>query len=237
MGGSFMASDRTRLRSFRKLLRPFRGLLDRRRIRAYFAHHAVGKLHIGSGTYHEEGWLNSDLEPVSLRDISLDATRPFPFSAGSFDFIYSEHMIEHVPYAAGRSMLAECLRVLKPGGVLRIATPRLEFLLDLCRADRTPLQEAYIRWARETFVPDTSAPRPVFVVNNFVRAWGHQFLYDEETLVEAMCQTGFHCVTVCELGESSHSALSGLEHEARLPAGFMRLETMVVEGTKPMAPD
>jgi predicted SAM-dependent methyltransferase len=218
----------------RRALRPIREVLDRRTIRAYFAAHPVRKLHIGSGTYHEAGWLNSDLEPVSTRDIVLDATRPFPLPSASFDFVYSEHMIEHVPYAAGRAMLTECLRVLKPGGTVRVATPRFDFLLELCDPARSPAHEAYVRWSTETFMPEAPAPRPIFVVNNFARAWGHQFIYDEETLGEAMSETGFQHVTKCRLGESDHEALRGREHEDRLPTGFLRLETMVLEGTKPL---
>lgn len=215
------------------VLRPVRWWLDRRTVRAYLAAHPVRKLHIGSGTYHEEGWLNSDLEPATLGDIVLDATRPFPLPSDSFAFIYSEHMIEHVPYAGGRAMLSECLRVLAPGGVLRIATPRLGFLLDLCGPERSDLEEAYIRWAIDTFGLDAPSPRASFVFNNFVRAWGHRFIYDEDTLSEAMRRTGFAQVTVCAVGESGHEALRDREHEERLPPGFLRLETMVLEGTKP----
>lgn len=220
-------------RPIRNAFRPARRLLDRRTIRAYFAAHSVHKLHIGSGTYHEAGWLNSDLEPSSPRDIVLDATRRYPFPTGSFDVIYSEHMIEHVPYPAGRRMLAECLRVLKPGGTLRLATPRLGFLLDLFNPELTATQQAYIRWATATFAPTAPTPRAAFVFNNFVRAWGHQFIYDEETLMEAVSETGFERVTLCEIGESRHEALRGREHEERLPAGFLRLESMMLEGSKP----
>jgi predicted SAM-dependent methyltransferase len=57
-----------------------------------------------------------------------------------FDYVFSEHMIEHVSYAEGLLMLRECLRVLKPGGRIRIATPSLEVLLDLYKPSKTPIQ-------------------------------------------------------------------------------------------------
>lgn len=48
-----------------------------------------------------------------------------------------------------------------------------------------------------------------------------------------MRAVGFAEVERCGLGESRHAALRGLEHEERMPPDFLRLETMVMEGTKP----
>jgi ubiquinone/menaquinone biosynthesis C-methylase UbiE len=54
-----------------------------------------------------------------------DATR-LPFAAGSFDLVLSHSVIEHV--AAAERYVAECHRVLRPGGVLYLATqPFLSF--------------------------------------------------------------------------------------------------------------
>ena len=41
------------------------------------------------------------------------------------DAIYASHMLEHLDRAEARSFLAECRRVLKPGGILRLAVPDL----------------------------------------------------------------------------------------------------------------
>jgi predicted SAM-dependent methyltransferase len=60
---------------------------------------------------------------VSEGTVFLDATTPFPFDCGTFDYIYCEHMIEHISWQKGQTMLRECHRVLKPRGVMRIATP------------------------------------------------------------------------------------------------------------------
>ena len=35
------------------------------------------KLHIGCGTYKLDGWINTDLEPLSKDITKLDATSPF----------------------------------------------------------------------------------------------------------------------------------------------------------------
>ena len=75
------------------------------------------------------------------------------------------------------------------------------------------------------------------MVNNFVRDWGHLFIYDRTVLRDAMIATGFENVVDCELNESAHETLRGIEHAERAPEGFVRLETMTLEGTKPLTID
>jgi predicted SAM-dependent methyltransferase len=169
--------------------------------------------------------------------LELDATQNFPFKDGIFSCVFSEHMIEHVPYAGGAAMLKECQRVLAPGGTIRISTPDLRFLIDLYLAGdrRSALQNDYIKWATDTFVRNAPGYDPVFVINNFVRDWGHLFIYDEKILRFSLEQAGFTNVTRQELNASPLEALRNLEFEPRLPSGFLRLETMTLEATKPPA--
>ena len=65
----------------------------------------------------------------------------------SLDYIFSEHMIEHVSYEQGASMLRECYRTLKPGGRLRLATPDYTFLHELYASEKSDLQLNYIKWS------------------------------------------------------------------------------------------
>jgi predicted SAM-dependent methyltransferase len=77
------------------------------------------------------GWLNTDYEPELPIVMHLDASQRFPFREATFDYIFSEHVIEHISYWDGMKMLAECFRVLKGSGKVRISTPDLAFLVDL----------------------------------------------------------------------------------------------------------
>lgn len=199
---------------------------------AYLAAHAVAKLHLGCGTRVLDGWLNADIEPCSPQVLRLDATLSFPFADASFDYLFSEHMIEHLSYLQGQRMLAECRRVLKPGGVLRIATPDLAFLVALYDTEKSALQNAYLEWAHARFISWAPEVSDTFVINNFVRDWGHKFVYDAKTLHRALRDTGFTAPVVCEINTSSHEALRGLEHLERMPEGFLQLETMVFEATR-----
>ncbi len=190
-------------------------------------------LQIGGSSDVKEGWLNTDLFPPTETVLQLDATKTFPVPDRCFDYVYSQHMIEHISFEDGCFMLRECYRVLKPGGVVRIATPAIEFLINLFSPDRSRIEDAYIAWAIQAFAPDALAILPAFVMNNFVRAWGHTFIYDRPTLRLALERAGFMDVTERDLNESPCPALRDLENEKRMPPGFLRLETLIFEGTRP----
>jgi Methyltransferase domain len=80
----------------------------------YIRTHAVRKLQIGAGGNNKTGWLNSDIEPV-IGLAYLDASKPFPLPDRSFQYVYSEQVIEHITYEEGLVMLKESYRVLTPG--------------------------------------------------------------------------------------------------------------------------
>lgn len=209
----------------------------------YLLSHELRKLHLGCGRHVLEGWFNCDVRPRCKGVVQLGAAKRFPFEDRQFDFVYSEHMIEHLSFDSGASMLAECHRVLRPGGRLRVSTPDLAFVVALYASNRSVLQERYLHWAvgRESKSrlrppPETNGfapPAEVFVINNFMRDWGHQFIYDGPTLRYAFLRAGFEEITQCQIGESSADALKGLEHETRLPDGFLQLETLTMEGSTP----
>ena len=113
------------IRAVRGDTRKLYGWLTRMpRISRYLRENEIRKLQIGTSDSVRAGWLNTDLIPARRDVIYMDATAPFPFSDNTFDYICSEHMIEHIGYEAGFFMLGECFRVLRPGGTIRIL-PRI----------------------------------------------------------------------------------------------------------------
>jgi predicted SAM-dependent methyltransferase len=208
------------------------GLVDRQVLDRYLQQNTIRKLHIGCGHNPIDGWLNSDYRPIPTDQLRLDATKTFPIDNSKFDYIFSEHMIEHISYAEGLSMLTECFRVLRQNGTIRISTPSLSFLLDLYRSDKSERQLAYIKWATDNFIPETDYYDETFVVNNFVRNWGHQFIYDEKILRSALEKAGFMNITKYDLNQSDEEPFKNLENELRLPAGFLQMETLTLEGKK-----
>ena len=212
----------------RKILRT-----DERILTNYQYQHGTLKLHIGCGDHILDGWLNSDLDTKSREILHLNATWQFPFDDDSFDFVFSEHMIEHITYLQGQHMLSECFRVLNPNGKVRMATPDLAFLIGLYQNDKSELQNGYVEWFGDNFIGIRTLHREPFVINFLMSLFGHQFIYDEQTLRECFSKAGFISITKCTVGESAHEEFTGLENEACRPPGFLRLESLVLEGTKP----
>ncbi|MFL6038116.1 MAG: class I SAM-dependent methyltransferase [Gaiellaceae bacterium] len=196
-----------------------------RQIEQYLQTHDVRKLQLGAGDHPHPGWLNTDLHDYRRGDelVYLDVRKRFPLPDASFDLVFSEHVIEHLTYADGQHCLRECLRVLRPGGRIRIATPSLERLARLY--DGGELAERYVRWAVDTLEPETAAPLPGVVVNNFFRSWGHRFIYDPDTLGHALAAAGFVDIDERPVGE--------LERHLPEQPELNAYETFVLEARRP----
>ena len=64
-----------------------------------------------------------DLVPRSDFAVAQDLSQPIPLADGCVSRILSEHFLEHVEVATIAHVLRECHRLLKPGGVARLAVP------------------------------------------------------------------------------------------------------------------
>jgi SAM-dependent methyltransferase len=205
-----------------------------RQITSYLDRAESRKLQIGCGYNRLEGWLNTDYTPRSQDVLFLDATRPFPFSSGTFDYVFSEHVIEHLAYQNGQVLLREAFRVMKPGGILRVATPNLLNIATLLDEPLDDLRRCYIRRVVERYMKDIGIEEPGFVFNNFIWDFGHIFVYDPKTLAIAMTAAGFADPQVKEISKSSHPELSGIEsHGKVIGEDLNAFETMVMEARKP----
>lgn len=204
---------------------------NQRLARQYLGSTRVPALHIGCGANHLAGWLNTELCPRG-DEIFLDATRAFPLPDHAFDYVYSEHMIEHIPYPDAVRMMRECHRVLRRGGIVRIVTPDLSFLETLLVEPLPPRLQAYVEYAHAERRIDAPAPRGVYVFNHFMRAWGHQFIYNHQVLADLLASAGFAEITRHELNDSPHDALRGLAKTDRMPPGFLAMESMTLEARK-----
>lgn len=90
------------------------------------------KLHLGCGENHFDGYVNVDYPPSEHTtqtkrgaDIYADITR-LALPNACADEIRLEHVFEHFPRAAALALLIRWHEWLKPGGVLRLATPDIE---------------------------------------------------------------------------------------------------------------
>ncbi|HYC86561.1 MAG TPA: methyltransferase domain-containing protein [Chryseosolibacter sp.] len=80
------------------------------------------KLNLGSGEYPKEGFVNVDFYSVSEPDVKHDLTHfPYPFAEDYFDWIESDHCLEHLPDPF--SVMREIHRIGKPGATVIIRVP------------------------------------------------------------------------------------------------------------------
>jgi predicted SAM-dependent methyltransferase len=203
-----------------------------------FGHSVLGELGVrglqcgSAGILRLGPWLNTDLMAIRVADgetpeferltridgrlfLRHDAMQPFPFEDESFDWVYSEHFIEHFFPSEAVTWLTEMRRLLKPGGHVRISTPDLRkyvrgylepdngffaehyWILDhaLGRFVQGDLENAPA-WGQEFnqryVVDETEVPRrPGFMVNQIFHLWGHRWIYDPDELRHVAAAAGF----------------------------------------------
>jgi predicted SAM-dependent methyltransferase len=87
-------------------------------------------LNLGCGSRCHPAWINIDIAPCVPGVIAHDLSRGIPLPDSSCDVVYHSHLVEHLRPEDARRFMKECYRVLKAGGILRVATPDLE---RICR--------------------------------------------------------------------------------------------------------
>lgn len=188
------------------------------------------KLHVGCGPCYLEGWLNADIDLRQRVDIFLDAREPLPFEANQFQFVFAEHLIEHLSFDEGRRFCREVYRVLRPGGVLRLSTPDLQFLINYYE-DPSEAAKAYTEYHTREFLRETVESKAL-VISNFFHDFGHRIIYDWELLVRLLREEGFLKIERRQVGESPHPQLRSIErHGDHYP--FNGEESMLLEAVKP----
>lgn len=152
-----------------------------------------------------------------------DACKHIPVNNGAASAIYTSHMLEHLSRKAAVKFLAEALRVLEPGGVLRIGVP------DLRRSVNRYLNDG----DADAFMTDIFVAPPALenwqdkarlLVSGFRH---HQWMYDGPSLTNLMASHGFVKVEMCPPG------MTKIEDPGHLDLWERSEETVFVEGAKP----
>jgi glycosyltransferase involved in cell wall biosynthesis len=84
------------------------------------------KLNLGCGNRWRTGWVNIDFTSNNEHVIPHNMLNGIPCDDAACAVVYHSHVIEHFTRKDAHAFLTECHRVLRPGGVLRIAFPDLE---------------------------------------------------------------------------------------------------------------
>lgn len=143
-------------------------------------------------------------------------------------YIFCENFVEHIPRHAIITFLEESFRVLRPEGILRIATPDIEAYV---REYLSRSEQMHLLLERNRQYGYFYSRYPVDILNKAFYEDTHVCLYDAETLEQMLHSVGFREIIRCKVGESPHTALSGIE---RHDVGSILDEFMlVIEAKKP----
>ena len=190
-----MAADRVTL--------PLRRRRAEKKLRAFSRPY---RLHLGCGPFRFDGWVNIDADAShSAADVLWDLVEGIPVADSSCRLIYSEHLLEHLKAEQGVSFLRECRRVLEPGGVMRVAMPSLDDVIDKsCKGNWR--EQDWLTWPDYQFV-ETRAE----MLNIAFRWWGHQWLYDREELHRRLREAGWSQIKDVGWGDSAVPELRNRE--------------------------
>ena len=229
----------------------YRGTIGTKKINDYVKHLPENqelRVVFGGHWSNNPGWL-------LLTEYDQDVTKRLKFADNSVDVVFTEHVMEHVPFAAGINFMRESLRILKPGGVLRVVCPMLEPMLAFNPSD--PQAKAYaegnlVTNAREEQAAlkalglddGVSAFSKTFLFNNLFRKHAHQFIWSAEQMRQVLLALGFRKTEIKKVGDSVNSqyaierrhrgAYSGSDwkHDREISEPIYDPESGVVEAVK-----
>jgi predicted SAM-dependent methyltransferase len=189
------------------------------------------RLHCGCGGVLLPGWINVDLRrsPIQLRegrrpDLYANLARDLPFTDGTIDYVYSNNFLEHLTREEAVSHLRASLRILVPGGRIRVVVPdiapyaRAYSVGDSAFFARLPETSPY--WPRWSQPADYLA---TIVHGSKEYGWVHQWAWDAESLGAAISAAGFADVRRYNTNESPDATLAGIDGE---PFAVVALEAI-----------
>jgi len=155
----------------------------------------------------------------------LDIADPLPFDGACVEWVYAEHLIEHVTLPVAIGWLAEVRRILIPGGLVRLSTP------DLRRYAEGYLGGGFFaghrRRLRMMKVGPAMPRRAAFMFNQVFYLYGHRWIYDHAELRYALTEAGFDAAAV----EPREFRAGARPDVAALDTIFRNDESIYVEAT------
>lgn len=181
-------------------------------------------------------------EPWQNLDASHDIRKRLRFDDNSARAILAEHVIEHVPFLQGLRFLGECLRVLEPGGWLRLAFPDIgRFVYDITGFGTLALNEraaAYGKGLAERphmsalgthIVPGISGLERA-ALYQLLTGWGHQMAWTCPSAAGALLVVGFSRVQRREYNAGELAGVDG--HHRDVGIELAEMESTILEATK-----
>ena len=148
------------------------------------------KLHLGCGSKYIPGWTHVDVVDYPHIDIRHSIDNLPMIANETVDVIYACHVLEHFMRREVGRVLVEWHRIIRPGGVLRVAVPDFDELIDLYK-DTGDLSHII---------------GPLFGRQDYLYNF-HYMVYDYKTLSRVLCEAGFLDVRVYDWRKTEHAFL------------------------------
>lgn len=190
------------------------------------------KVSIGSGrTVPGDGWVGLDFR-TGPHVYKCDLRKPLPFRDGTVDVVLAEHIVEHFWFDDIPHLFGEFVRILRPGGTLRVVCPDALIVCDLLQGvenERTKLQIQMDARMHRWQLPDAT---PLRVANRMAYEFGnHKSLLTEQALIDFAATAGFIGIAATTIDKSVYFEAPPGTHLARYPDGV--LEAVVIEARRP----
>jgi SAM-dependent methyltransferase len=130
----------------------------------------------------------------------IDITKPLPFIDDSIDFIFTEHVVEHIEIIEAIGFFKECYRVLKKGSIVRTVMPFVDVIVNRPYGNQwrkyfenniSHLIEKELKQLKdiELGIQDYA---DVLQINALFYKCGHKFLWDTQLLYDLLNHIGFN---------------------------------------------
>ncbi|WP_080971005.1 class I SAM-dependent methyltransferase [Burkholderia cepacia] len=172
------------------------------------AHETTKKIQYACGLNPFEGWLNVDFfddavmwnfnhiggvpRNVAENVYKVNLLERHPFPDNAFEYAFCEDFVEHLEQKDAITFLSEVFRTLKPGGVVRIATPGFE-------------QVMRNHFLNATFDKIADGHRDAYT------QWGHLHFFTHDSLKAMARWLGFSKYRIKKIHKSWHRPLRNLE--------------------------
>ena len=130
-----------------------------------------------------------------------DLRYPLLIDNSVFDGIFTEHTLEHLTYGEVARVLAECLRILKPSGRIRIIVPDMALFAE----NYARKNDVWFRaWEHAVLEPRGRRMISHMEALSFVtQEYGHRSAWDMDTMEKFLACAGFIDIRKCALREGA----------------------------------
>lgn len=196
---------------------------------AWFTHHKQLRRLLGfTGVIHS----NNGGAKWNVSPVVHDLKKRLPFADNTFSAIYASHVLEHLYRSQAQLLLAECHRVLKPGGVVRLVVPDLHSLVEDYLKCRRSGDKGAADALNDGLAFRSPAPPSGNILTRSYAIWkdfhSHKWMYDSESLTYYVEVAGFREVSrrdfLC-------SEIYGIE-EVEQPTRVLNGAGICIEGKK-----